>query len=121
MRRLEPAGFWSAAMLWTLTGAAFASAALVPPASAIEPGTIVLSLEATSGTADLVSPGTYLSAFDHGEVGLQVQAWLMMDESYAWAVSGGVARTREANRAAGQPSRYYQQRAWSARVGPRAG
>ena len=91
---------------------------LASPAPALESGTVVVALEATSGTADLVSPASpYLSAFDHGEVGLQGQLWYLTSEDWAVAFSGGVARTRERNLAPGVTNRYYQQRAWSARLG----
>src|SRR6185436_5323396 len=102
----------------TLACAALLVILLGRPAAALESGTVVLGLEATSGTADLVSPASpYLSAFDHGEVGLQGQIWYLMSEEYAATFSGGVARTRERNAAAGQPGRFYQQRSWSARLG----
>lgn len=94
------------------------SSGFAAPAAALEAGTVVVALEATSGTADLVAPsGPYLSAYDHGEVGAQLHGWYLVNDAWALAASGGIARTREANRATGSANRYYQQRAWSARVG----
>lgn len=104
--------------LWTLPAALWFAAAFVSPAAALESGTLIVAVQATSGTADLVSEsGGYLAAFEHGEIGVQGQAWYMTSEAWAVTFSGGVARTREENRAAGQANRYYQQRAWSARAG----
>ena len=105
-------------LMSSLGCAALVSAALASPAAALEPGTVLLALEATSGTADLVAPGSpYLAAYDHGEVGAQVQGWYLISETTAFTLSGGIARAREANRVANQASRFYQQRAWSARAG----
>lgn len=88
------------------------------PAAALEPGTLIVGVQAVSGTADFVSPpAPHLSAYDHGELGLQGSLWYLLDESWALAVSGGASRTREANHAPGAVSRYYQQRAWNARAG----
>lgn len=103
---------------WTLACSALVSVWIAGPAAALDPGTWILALEATSGVADLVSEsGGYLAAYDHGEIGVQGQAWYLASDAWAVALSGGPARTREANRAAGVPDRYYQQRAWCARIG----
>lgn len=87
-------------------------------AAALEAGTTLFSLEATQGDADLVSTdGPYLSAYQHGELGGQIQIWHLVSPSTALTLTGGAGATRERNSAEGQPDRYYQQRSVSGRIG----
>ena len=88
------------------------------PALALEPGTSLLSLEVTQGSADLVSPdGPYLSAYDHPELGGQLCYWRLVNDALAVNLSFGAAAIRERNQADGQADRYYQQRSWNLRGG----
>lgn len=92
--------------------------AAAPPAAALEPGTVIVGAQATSGAADFVAAGGgFLAAYDHGEIGAQVQLWYLTGEHWALAVAGGLARSREKNRSDAGAERVYQQRAWSARIG----
>ena len=88
------------------------------PAAALEDGTVVLGVSGFLGQGDFVSAdGSYLSAYDHGELGVQIQTWYMLGDEYAFALSAGAGRAREQNEAAGKPNRYYQQSSWNVRVG----
>jgi len=88
------------------------------PVVALEPGTSLLALEVTQGTADLVSPdGPFLSAYDHPELGGQLSFWRMVNDALAVDATVGFAAMRERNQAAGNADRYYQQRSWSVRLG----
>jgi hypothetical protein len=92
--------------------------ACVPPALALEPGTILLGASVTAGTADFVtSDGTYLSAYDHGEIGAAVETWYFLDDDLAFTLSGGIGAFREKQKAGTTDQRFYTQRSWHVRLG----
>src|SRR5262245_55920203 len=94
-----------------LTALALALAAVTaaaPAHAALDAGTLLLAPTVSAGTADLVNAaGGYLSAYDHGEIGVGGEAWYFLDDVTALAVSGTVGRFTETNTdAAGAQRRY---------------
>jgi len=92
--------------------------ACVPPALALEPGTILLGASLTAGSADFVtSDGTYLSAYDHGEIGADVTSWYFLDDDLAFTLSGGIGGFRETQKSGTTDQRFYTQHSWHVRLG----
>lgn len=106
---------------------ALATLALVltaPGALAAGKGTSMLALGVSNGAADLYSAdgGGYISAFDHSEIGLKGEYWLMMTDDYAFTLAGGIGFFSEKNEpgtgsAPGDPERTYSQSSFSVRLG----
>lgn len=97
---------------------AFLLLVCVSPARALEPGTILVGASATAGSGDFVtSDGTYLSAYDHGEVGAGLSTWYFIDDNMAFTVSGGIGKFREKQKAGVSGQRFYTQNSWNLRVG----
>lgn len=75
----------------------FASLLTAAPASAAGS---MLSVGVFQGTGDYVGPedgSGYISAFDHSEIGVGAEYWLMMGEDYALAIQGSVGFFTESN------------------------
>jgi hypothetical protein len=101
-----------------LAAAALIACGSARGARALEDGTLIVGLSAFAGQGDFVSPdATYLAAYDHGELGAQIQTWYMLGDEYAFTLSGGAGRAREVNESGGKPNRYYQQSSWNVRIG----
>ena len=97
------------------------------------PKTKFLSLQLTSGTADIAADvpvfnGTtfvqsgYASAYAHSEWGGKLEYWNMMGPEYAFNVSGGIGTFSEEDKpgtaaAAGSGSFKYTQSSWNIRIG----
>jgi hypothetical protein len=106
-----------------------ASLALMLPAAhaaAMGKGASAFSIGLSNGSADLYdpsgAPGGYISAFDHSEIGVQGEYWMMMTEDYAFTVSGGVGFFSEKNEPGtgatpGALDRTYSQSSFNVRIG----
>jgi opacity protein-like surface antigen len=97
---------------------------LASTAFAAGKGDTWFSVQLANGTADLYDPtGTgYLSAYDHSELGVQVELWHFMSSDYAMTVSGGLGFFSETDKpgpgaGTGAPDLKYSQNSWNVRVG----
>jgi hypothetical protein len=89
-----------------------------PARATLDKGTLLIAPTVTAGTADFVSEsGGFLSAYDHGEIGLGGEAWYFLDDATALSGAGQTGRFKETNTDAAGVSRTYTQRSWSARAG----
>ncbi len=104
--------------------AALAVVVSASTASALETGDGYYAIQITNGTADLYSPaaGSYISAYDHSEVGVGLQYWRLMSPDYAFTFSGGVGYFAEtdkpgANATPTATDFKYTQSSWNVRIG----
>lgn len=117
-------------MMRRLIVAAALTLALASTASAaVGRGTSMFAVQLTTGTADLYDPfdagptgSGYISAFDHSEVGVQGQYWMMMSDNYAFTVSAGIGFFGEKdepgdNASPGSSDVEYTQSSFNVRVG----
>lgn len=93
-------------------------------AAPIQKGTSILAIQITEGTADLISPGSlgYVSAYDHSELGVQVQYWRLVHDDCAFNLSGGIGFFKETDEpgstaSPGGEDFKYTQSSWQVRVG----
>jgi hypothetical protein len=108
-----------------LTVASLVVLAGVASAAGFEKGSNLFALQLTEGVADLVDPsgaGGYMGAYDHTELGGQVQFWHFFAEDYALTLSGGIGFFSETDQPgrdapAGSPDGKYTQSSWQARLG----
>ncbi len=108
-------------LLALVTVAMFAAA----PAHALGKGASLFSIQLSNGTADLVEPEAgngFISAYDHSELGAQVEFWHLLSDDYAFTASGGIGFFSETdepgtNAPAAAPEAKYTQSSFSLRVG----
>ena len=95
-------------------------------AEGLAKGSNILSVELTTGTADLVAPESLtpgaISAYDHSEWGGGLQFQRLLSENWALAISGGVGTFKETdefgtNAPPATPDFKYSQSSWNVRVG----
>ena len=92
-------------------------------AAGLEKGSNLFAVQLTEGVADLVGPEAdgFVSAYDHSELGGQVQFWHLLSDEYAFNLSGGIGFFSETDKpgtgAPGADDFKYTQSSWSARVG----
>jgi hypothetical protein len=116
------------------TAAWFLLMALSPAAWALGKGGSMFSLELTNGTADFADKtqggttgppnytATYISAYDHPELGVQGQYWRMMSDDYAVTLSAGWGFFHETDKpgqgaASGSPDRKFSINSFNVRLG----
>ena len=120
MQRLSRFSVLSALLLMTLAPAAFAGAK----------GSNVFALQFTNGTADLYDLGApgglpaanYASAYDHSELGVQLEVWHFMTDEYATTVAFGSGFFSETDKpgngaAASAKDFAYSQSSFNIRIG----
>lgn len=96
----------------------------VASAARFEKGSNLLSVQLTEGVADLVDPsaaGGWMGAYDHTELGAQVQFWHFLADGAALSVSGGVGffgETDKPGEAVTDGTDFkYTQSSWQVRLG----
>jgi len=97
----------------------------VASAAGFEKGSSLFAVQLSEGVADLVDPagaGTYITAYDHSELGVQAQYWYFLKDEYALNLSGGIGWFSEINQpgddaAPGATDFKYSQTSWQVRVG----
>src|SRR5436190_22941412 len=92
----------------------------------------MLAIEVTNGTGDYADkltgggpsndPAAYITAYDHSELGLQLQYWRMMSEDYAFTISAGWGFFNETDQhgqgaAAGAPDAKFSTSSFNVRLG----
>jgi opacity protein-like surface antigen len=91
-----------------------------------EKGSTMFAIQLTNGTADLYDPtdavSKYISAYDHSEIGAQVQAWHFLTNDYAMTVAFGLGMFSETNKPGNSPAPTdldfkYTQSSFNVRVG----
>lgn len=101
--------------------AAFASSS----AAAVSKGSSMFAIQLAHGTADLYgsspTPG-FISAYDHSEIGVQAQYWMLMADDYALALGAGIGFFGEKNEpgtaaTAGAADQEYKQSSFNVRIG----
>lgn len=97
---------------------------LASPALAVSQGASLFAIQLSTGTADLYSDagGGYITAYDHSEIGVGAQYWMMMTDDYALAISGGIGFFGETDEPGdlalpGDPDFEYSQSSFNVRVG----
>jgi hypothetical protein len=117
MRKLALVTMTLVLLVWT-------QAALAEPT--LVKGKTMIAVQICEGTGDFVTPdfdnNGFISAYDHSELGVQVQLWHMMGDDWALALSGGLGFFRETNepgdRAAGGSQDFkYSQSSFQVRAG----
>jgi hypothetical protein len=102
----------------TLLVAGLVLALVHAPAFALEPGSLMFAASGTSGNADFTThDGNFLSAYEHGEIGVHVEGWYFLQDALAFSIGGGIGRFRERQAFTGATSRLYTQRSWHVRAG----
>ena len=108
--------------------------AIAPAAWAAGKGGSMLAIELTNGTADFADKFTgttasptdptaaYITAWDHSELGLQLQYWKMMSEDYAFTITAGWGFFSETNKpgqgaAPGSPDAKFSISSFNVRLG----
>jgi len=111
------------AIRWVLCGLLL-TVVTGPAAADIKKGSSILAIQLTEGAADFIGParGGYVGAYDHSEMGVQVQYWNFIAEGCAVNLSGGIGHFAETDKpgstaAAGDQDFKYTQTSWQARVG----
>ncbi len=96
---------------------------LAANAFAVPAGTNLFAIQLSNGTADLYDRGDhYITAYDHSELGGQLQLWHVMPNDLAVALSGGVGFFSETDKPGNNPPPgsqdfKYTQSSWNVRLG----
>jgi hypothetical protein len=101
------------------------SAASLAQAAGMHKGASMLAIQLNEGTGDFVGDDGsvgYLPAYDHSEIGLQVQYWHFMTPDYAFNVTGGLGFFSEKDEPGAaappnSPDNKYSQSSWQIQVG----